>query len=207
MHVRATILAVHEGLGVWGRLPPIGRTGGRISAVQIATLVAVGIAMAAVSVFMPRGLQLPGHNIICVIFPMALGLAAVPRKGAASVMGLSGLAGAVMLSGVGPRGIGVGAVTGLVLIGLLLDLALLGARSGRSIYWRLAMAGLAANTVAMLARGGAKMLEGSHTLTLWLPKALVSYPLCGILAGLISAAVWFRVTADKEPRSIDGAAE
>jgi hypothetical protein len=63
---------------------------------------------------------------------------------------------------------------------------------------RLALAGLGANLVAFLVRGGAKLISGGAIegmpLEVWLPWAAITYPAFGLLAGLISAAVWFRAT-------------
>ena len=73
MHVLAKVLTIHDGLGVSGRLPAIGRTDRRISTIELAALVGLGMVMAAVSTFMPRGLQLPGHNILCIISPWRWG--------------------------------------------------------------------------------------------------------------------------------------
>jgi len=199
----STILAAHEGLGVSHRFPAISRTAGRISAVELATLCGLGSTAAALSAFLDPSLGIPGHNVIRVIVPMVLGLALVPRQGAGSVMGLSGLASAAVFSLAGARGIGAGAMTSLALTGVVLDLALLGARNGRSIYLRLATAGVAANMVAFLIRSGAKMFAagkpGAMPFELWWPKALVTYPVCGAVAGLICAAVLFRATAGGKP--------
>jgi hypothetical protein len=200
----STVLAVHEGLGASRRFPALARAGPQVSAWEFAVLILLGIAAAVVSVFVKLSLGVPGHNIVRVIFPMALGLALVPRRGAASVMGLSGMGAAMLFVIGGERGLGAGAATSLVLTGLLLDLALLGARSGPSVYLRLTLAGLAANLAAFLVRGGVKLLNGGlvdgQPLELWWPKAAVTYPLCGLLAGLISAAVWFRITARTSER-------
>ena len=200
----STVLTVHEGLGAARRFPALARIGPRVSAWEFAVLVLLGAAAAVVSVFVKDKLGVPGHNIVRVVFPLALGLALVPRRGAASVMGLSGMGAAMIFLLGGERGLGAGAATSLVLTGLLLDLALLGARSGPSVYLRLTLAGLAANAAAFLVRGGVKLLSGGlvdgHPLELWWPKAAVTYPLCGLLAGLISAAVWFRITARTSPK-------
>ena len=166
-------------------------------------LVSLGICAALVSTVVKLNLGLPGHNIIRVIFPMALGLSLVPRSGAASLIGLSGTAAASVLM-IGRSG-GAGAITSLALTGLMLDLALRGAPNGRSVYVRLALAGLAANVAALLVRGGFKLLAGGQIdglpLELWWPKAVLTYPLCGILSGLISAAAWFRITSAKRPNA------
>ena len=201
--MRTTVLTVHEGLGVCGRFPSIARDGERISAAELGVLLGLGVTAGAVSALVKLNLGIPGHNIIRVIFPMVLGLALVPRRGSTSIMGLGALASAPVLAIVG-RGLGVGAMTSLVLTGFVLDLALLGARPGRSLHLRLALAGAAANLVAMLIRGGVKVIAGGQLdglpLAVWFPKAIITYPVCGAVAGLISAAVWFRFAADRSDR-------
>jgi len=195
----STLLSVHGGLGGSGRFRSISRVGGQVTAAELATLFGLGACSAFLSAYMKLNLGIPGHNIIRVVFPMALGLALVPRRGAASAMGLSGLATGSFLTVVGAGHIGSGAITSLTLTGVLVDLALLGARRGWSIYYRLALAGLAANMVAFLVRAGTKSLGGGQLIhPLWFSKASLTYPACGILAGLISAAVWFRATAGEQ---------
>lgn len=201
--MRSAVLGMHDALGISRRLPPFLQTAPRISPAELAVLVLLGVCAAVLTVVVKLGLGVPGHNIVRVIFPMALGLAVVPRHGAASVIGVSGTAAAVVLAMGRSGGLGVGALTSLALTGLLLDLVLIGARNGRSIYVRLTLAGLAANAAAFLIRGGSKAFSGGQLdglpLEVWWPKAAVTYPLCGIIAGLISAVVWFRATA--RPRS------
>lgn len=192
----STVLARHDGLGAAGRLPAVSRPGTAISPAELTALAALGGVTALAAAFLTRGLGIPGHNIIDVVFPMALGLALVPRRGAASVMGVSSFAAAGVLMLGGVRGIGLGAMTSLLATGVFLDVALRGARTGRAIYLRLTLAALAANLLAFAIRGGEKLLvDGplAQPLAAWLPRAIVTYPLCGLAAGLISAAVWFRV--------------
>jgi len=202
----STVLSVHEGLGSSGRLRPISRLSGQLSAAELGTLVGMGACAAVLSAYMRLNLGIPGHNIIRVVFPMALGLALVPRRGAGSTMGLSGLASGSLLTLLGAGRIGPGAITSLALTGVMVDVALLGARRGWSIYVRLALAGLAANMVAFAIRAATKYSAAGHSLhAIWFSKAGFTYPACGILAGLISAAVWFRATGGGQagPRSED----
>jgi hypothetical protein len=206
----ATILRVHRGLSISRRFPLAPPGGEAVSVRELAALLFLGVCAALVSAFVKLNLGVPGHNIIRVIFPMALGLAMVPRRGSASIMGLSGLlAGGVFMLG-GARSLGAGAMTSLVLTGLLLDLALLRARNGWQVYLRLTLAGVGANLIALLIRGGVKFVEGGLVtglpLAVWFPKAIATYPLCGALAGLISAAAWFRFAADAPPGPHDEAA-
>ena len=98
----------------------------------------------------------------------------------------------------------------LLLTGLLVDLALRGARSGRGIYARLMAAGLAANAAAFLIRAAAKLVLGAgltgKPLAVWWQHAMVTYAVCGLLAGMISAAVWFRFGAHDSANPGGGAA-
>jgi hypothetical protein len=201
--MRFGVLQLHDGLGVCRRLPAIAPTAPRVSAAELGVLALLGISAGLLSTVVKLNLGLPGHNIIRVIFPMALGLSLVPRVGTASFVGLSGTVAAAGVALGRSGNFGAGAMTSLALTGLLLDLALLGARNGWAIYLRLTLAGLAANTAALLVRGGSKFLAGGQVdglpMEVWWPKAALTYPLCGILAGLISAIVWFRITARQQP--------
>ncbi len=192
----SAFLSGHEGLVGARRFGFGADAPGSVTVREWAALAGLGFVAAALSAWVKSGWGIPGHNILMVIFPMAMGLAIAPRHGSATVVGASGLAfGGVFLS-LGARGLGAGALAGLGLLGLLLDLALLGAKSGRGVYFRLAAAGLAANLAALGVRAGAKLvLPNAKPWEDWWPLALVTYPLCGLIAGLISAAVWFRATA------------
>jgi hypothetical protein len=63
------------------------------------------------------------------------------------------------------------------------------------------MAGLSANLVAFLVRGGAKLLGfehlGARPLSAWLLHASISYVICGLLAGLLSGMLLFHATQAK----------
>jgi hypothetical protein len=158
----------------------------------LAVLTLLGASAALASCVLTRGLGIPGHNIVRIVFPMALGLALVPRRGAASLMGASGLATAATLRLLGVQAFGSGALTSLALSGVMIDLSLAGAQRGWSIYLRLGLAGLAANMTAFLVHGGEKVILGKP-LAPWWQLAIITYPACGLLAGFLSAAVWFRV--------------
>ncbi|MFH1268428.1 MAG: hypothetical protein ABIK89_22125, partial [Planctomycetota bacterium] len=91
-----------------------------------------------------------------------------------------------------------GALTSLTLTGPLLDLSLRHARAGWRLYAGFAMAGLAANLVAFVMRGGAKLLGlehlGARPFSEWMLHASFSYLVCGLLAGLVSGVIWFQAT-------------
>jgi hypothetical protein len=197
-----SVFAIHPGLQLSGRLPALARQERGLAAAEFTVLLLLGIAAATLSSLLKLNLGIPGHNIIRVIFPMALGLAVVPRRGSGSVMGLGGLAGAVGFSMGGIAGLGAGAATSLVLTGFFLDAALLGARPGKSVYLRLTVAGLTANMAAFLIKVAEKSffvggLEGGP-LAVWWPKAIVTYSVCGLLAGILSAMVWFRFSVPNQ---------
>ena len=108
----------------------------------------------------------------------------------------------------GAGALGLGAMTSLLLTGPMLDLALWRAKPGWRLYLGFALAGLATNLVAMAVRGGQKVggLDSIHGRPLadWLPVAAGTYALCGALAGLISALVWFQFAAEHGPSGDSG---
>lgn len=161
-------------------------------------LISFGAVAAFASACLDLGIRrVPGHAILRVVFPIALGLAMVPRRGAGTVMGGSALFTAVLLrvSGIRTEGLGFGALTSLLATGPLLDATLRRANGGWKQYARFAVAGLASNMMALLARGTAKAIgfeeAGRRPLGEWLTQASVTYVLCGLAAGLISAVLLF----------------
>ena len=114
-------------------------------------------------------------------------------------MGAGALGAALVIKTGGMATIGAGAMTSLVLTGPLMDVALWRAGRGWRVYLAFASAGLAANLAALAVRAGAKLggldrLTG-RPLAAWLPLAAGTYALCGVLAGLVSAMIWFRFSA------------
>jgi hypothetical protein len=192
-------LAVHFGLAEGSRLRSITSPDQRTAAWELAFLVGCGAAASAASVYLDFRLRIPGHAILRAIFPMVLGLALVPRRGAGTVMGVSALLTGLGLRAVAPvTGFSLGALTSLTLTGPVLDLCVQRVHSGWRLYMGFAMAGLSANLVALLVRGGAKVLGfehlGARPLSTWLLQASITYVICGILAGLISGVIWFQAT-------------
>ncbi len=192
-------LEIHEtlrGSSRWVASPPASAESANraLSVVQWATLIGAGIVAALASACLDVLPQTPGHAILRAVIPMAAGLACVPRRGAGCVMGGAAV-GAAMLLKLGGAGPGFGALTSLALTGPCLDLALRRAASGWRLYVAFAFAGLASNTGAMLVRGAVKGLGlegGRRPFASWLAEAVWTYPLFGIAAGLISAAICFR---------------
>jgi hypothetical protein len=190
------------------RVPRIGPVGLHPDAarIELATLVALGAVSALLTTFVNFKLGVPGHHIIFAMFPLALGLALAPRRLAGSVMSGSALA---TIGGLGLAGThvpGPGVVTGLLLIGPLLDLALRWGRTGPRLYGAFVAAGALANIGAFVVRGAAKYfgfggLGGTRPFTAWVPVAAWTYVIAGMLAGFISAAAWFHFRAPRRTES------
>lgn len=156
-------------------------------------------------------LGIPGSSILFAVFPMALGFALVPRRGAGSVMAAGALLTSGMLGVAGVRLDGFGAQTSLLATGPLLDLALRWAKHGWRLYLAFVLACAGSNTLAFVARAASKYygiggLGGRHAggggggggggagrllFDVWLPQAVWTYACAGVAAGLLSAAVWF----------------
>lgn len=179
------------------RVRAIGRPGDRVSTLEVATLVLLGVTAAVMSGYVRIGLRIPGHSIVLAVLPMAFGFAVVPRQLAGTAMSASAVLTAALLSASGVRYFGVGAMASITAIGPLLDLALARARGGWRLYLGFVLAGLAANMVAFSVRGGSKLIHveglGRRLFTDWLSQAAVTYVLAGAIAGLLSAACWFRM--------------
>ncbi|MCA9069645.1 MAG: hypothetical protein KDA84_12010 [Planctomycetaceae bacterium] len=199
-------LPKHQGLQEATRIPISVRGQQALPALEFVALLLIGGLATCLMVFWDWGVkQIPGHAILRSVFPMVCGLALVPRKGAGTTMGIGALATLIGLNLLMRDTPGWGASTSLLLIGPMMDLALWSARPGRWMYVRFALAGFAANLVAFLIKAGTKYFDvvgsGGKPLALWLPKATLTYTVCGLLAGVISAAVWFH---SSRPNSPDG---
>lgn len=195
-------LPLHPGLADGSRLPVMTAEGGDLRASELAVLVGAGVAAALCSSLFDLNLRIPGHAILRAVFPMACGLAIVPRRGSGTMMGASALLTALILRTGGTASLGVGAATSLALTGPFLDLALWRAGRGWRLYLGFALAGLASNLAAFAVRAGAKSLGldhfGTRPLALWWSPAAATYALCGLAAGLLSALVWFRFSGRGE---------
>lgn len=201
------VLEVHPGLQSGGRLPVLTREHDAIRSAEWAVWILMGVAAACASALPDWNLRIPGHAILRSMFPMALGLSLAPRRGAGGVMGVIACATALTLRFSGRAEVGFGAMTSLSLTGPLLDVALWKARAGWRLYAGIIAAGLASNLIAMGIKVTEKLLlsggggGGKRSFGAWLAQAAWTYPLCGVLAGLLSAAVWFRWRA-REPKGI-----
>ena len=191
------LLGLEPALHDTTRLPTLARHS-RAGRREIAALLLTGAAGAAVTTFADFRLGLPGHHILFAVFPMALGLALVPRRLAGSVMGASGVATLAALGAAGAHLPGPGALAGFALMGPLLDLALSRGWTGWRLYGAFLAAGAVTNTLAFIVRATTKYfglggLGGGRSFAAWLPVAVWTYALAGLLAGLLSAVVWFRL--------------
>lgn len=200
-------LALHAGLASTARLPNVAGARRTISLAEVAVLLTCGIAAAAMSSFGQMPLRIPGHAIIRCALPMGLGLALVPRHGAGFCMSATAWATAWLFGLAGLGRTGPGAVTGMIAIGPCLDLAVLGARSGWRLYVSFVAGGILGNLIALVIRGGLKALlpapmEG-QPIAEWIGQAALTYPICGAIAGLLGAIVWFRFRGGAERTAPD----
>jgi hypothetical protein len=199
---------VHDGLAAAGRLPARARSHARISAAEIVLLLLCGATAAAAVGFVKLGLRFPGHAIVLAVLPMALGLSLAPRRLAGSVMSAGALGTAAFLSAMGAVRFGSGSFVSLCMIGPMMDVALVGARSGWRLYLGIVFSGVAANMVALGSRAAGKILGfdiGTRPLDNWWLQASYTYALSGLVAGLIGAACFFhfrkRRAGDEERRT------
>lgn len=191
------LLALNPGLSTATRLRWLVSYQSSASVQDWLILASAGILAACSSTFLDYSLRIPGHAILRVIFPMAIGLALVPRHGAGCVMGAVAAlaAGGLRLEGFGGEGLSLGALTSLTATGPMLDWTLRRTRGGWRLYAAFAVAGLASNLLALAVRGMAKASGwehlGARPLVDWLSQAAFTYTACGFAAGLISGGVWF----------------
>src|SRR5690606_25269753 len=159
------------------------------------------LAAAAATALLDLGWRIPGHAILRTVIPLAVGLALVPRRGSGMVMSATAGSGMLGLQAAGMAGGGAGALTSLLLTGPLLDVASRWSLRGWHVYLSFALAGLTSNMLAFLVRwatkaasggGGGGGMGGGRALAEWQPQAIVTYAICGLLAGLLGAAVCFR---------------
>lgn len=187
------------------RLPAVGDTEQPIQKVEFALLLGMGVAAAAIASFLETGLRIPGNAIIRTIFPLALGIALVPRRGSGSTMGLAASVTALGFTSARLGTAGFGAMTSLLLCGVVLDAVITWAKSGWRLYVGLALAGLTVNMAAFAVKAGSKLAGvgggmgggghgggGGGGWNAWFPRAVISYPICGLIAGLLCAVILFR---------------
>lgn len=188
------ILAPARVLDGVSRLPTLAGDHAAVRRLELVALLLTGAVAACMSTFIDLNLRIPGHHILYSIFPMAFGFALVPRGRAGTVMGASALATTALLGLAGARIPGPGALTSLALTGPFLDVALRWGKSGWRLYGAFVVRGALKAT-------GIPGLAGGRALGSWLPQAVWTYTLAGVLCGLISAATWFRLRERRGDRS------
>ena len=195
--------ATRTNLRVASRLPAWSQQA-RISTAELALLLACG-ALAAVAVGMLQmRIALPGHAILRAVIPMALGLAMVPRRSAGTVMSCGAAMTALAMQAVSVGNFQPAALLGVLALGPVLDAVLVGRPTGWRLYARFSAGGALANLAAFAVRFGIAWLgwEPAHSrgIAPFWSMALVSFLLCGLVAGLVSAAFWFRLRANDDLR-------
>jgi hypothetical protein len=193
--------AAKPSLRAASRLPSLSGDA-RLSLAEVACLLACG-SLAALAVGMVRiPLGIPGHAILRGVLPMALGLAVVPRRSAGMIMSLGAVISAGGLVWGGLDRFQPAALLSILALGPVLDIAVAGRPTGWRLYLRLAAAGAVANLMAFALRFGMAFsgwqLAGSRHFLSFASLALLSFMLCGAVAGLVSAAIWFRLLPSSE---------
>ncbi len=191
------LFGIHHGLASSGRIAPMAPTRERISAAEILLLIICGAGAAAASGFLRLGLRLPGHSIVLSMVPMALGLMLAPRRFAGCIMSAGAFGTAAALSFSGLAHYGTGASVSLCLLGPMIDLAVAKARRGWLLYLGLMLAGIGTNLLALVSRSAGKLLglDVGHMRPFgtWWTQAIITYSLCGAVAGLIGALCFFHL--------------
>lgn len=200
--MNAVILPLHRELLASSRIAAWIKPSDRLRWAELGFLIGAGATAAVAVSCLDFGLRVPGHAILRAVFPMALGLSLAPRRLGGLVMGASAWGTAMLLKSTGGAGLGIGAMTSLCLIGPMLDVALWRTKSGWPVYLSFALAGCLANMGAFAVRAAGK-LSGwesllTRPLTEWISAAWWSYLFCGLIAGLLSAAIWFRLRAGRD---------
>ena len=172
------------------RLTLSGTRDQRITAAEIALLFGCGALAAAAVGMLHLRMGVPGHAILRAVLPMAMGLALVPRRSGGTIMAAgAGLTSAAMSAAQ------VGVFQPAAMLSVL-ALALLGKPQGWRLYARFAAAGALANMLAYIVKIATVQLgwsaAGGRQFLSFGIMALISFVLCGALAGLVSAAICFR---------------
>lgn len=199
----AAFTKVNPGLLGARRWRGLSVVGARMTAAEIAWLLALGALAACLVSFVRLRIPLPGHAILMAALPMAAGLASVPRRTSGTIISAGGGLTAFALAGFGVGMVQSAALMGLLTLGPLLDVVLRGNVAGWRLYAKFLLAGSVANLGAFGVRLSLAVLEMDPPVSrpfasFWGP-ALLSFLLCGGAAGLASAALCFRPPT-AEPR-------
>jgi hypothetical protein len=201
----SAVLPLNDELSHRSRLRSISAPLAGADWVDVPFLLLMGIIAAALTTFVQLRIRVPGHVILFGVVPMTCGLAVAPRRRAGALMGLASVLALCGVAAAGASTFKVGAIASLGLLGPLLDWAARQARSGKTMYVAFAAAGLGSNAVAF----AAKFLEqqsgahpGTRPYAQWISSAPLSFAICGILAGLIGAGLFFQFSekANAPPR-------
>jgi hypothetical protein len=188
------IFGVRDGLAAAGRIQSETRIRERISVSEILALLFCGAVSASLIAFVRLGLRIPGHSIVLSMLPMVFGLALAPRRFSGFIMSAGALVTASAYTGAGFAQYGAGAFVSLCLLGPMMDLALTKVRSGWRLYSGLVLAGIVTNLMALGSRSTSKLLgldPGTRPFGSWWSQAVLTYSLCGAVAGLIGAICFF----------------
>lgn len=171
----------------------------QIAYLPAAVLLLAGAIAALIVAFAPLPLRVPGHAILKVIAPIVCGIAAVPRPLAGSLSGIGAAVVVCLLEATGIRHIPAAALAATLAIGPAIDLAIIGFRgTSTSLYVRFAFAGLLTNLLAFCIRWGTSALgigaAQPHRLSEVGTLACISFAICGAVAGVVSAMIFFRNT-------------
>jgi hypothetical protein len=204
------LFGIHYGLIAAGRIPSVISIQKRISVLEMMLLFLCGTAAAVSSCLLHHGMRLPGSSIVFSLVPMALGLALAPRRNAGSIMGAGALSAAALFNLTGLAHSGAGAFVSLCLLGPVLDLALTKVRDGWRLYLGLILAGIATNMLALASRSISKLLGfdigGMRPFGGWWAEAIMTYTMCGAVAGLIAALCFFHLRKQRTESDAAGKA-
>ena len=193
--VIAIPMTVNHSLAEARRLPILAAPRQRVSAWELVILVVAGVLSGATS-FAIRGWGIPGSTVVQGILPMAAGLVMVPRRGSGLLMGTSALATGLVLCAASTINVNPSALARLWLLGACLDFGLSRNEYNSRIWLAFITAGMGANLLGY----GVKQISaqlgwegvGGRGISYGWPVTLMSYAICGAIAGGVSAILFFR---------------
>lgn len=197
-------LTLDSRLSAASRVPwTLSRAETDVSLAELGLLLGIGIATACARCLVNLNLGLPGHSIVLIVLPIAFGTALVRRRCAGTVMGVSAAATAASFRffAIG-HVVGPGALTSLAVTGIAFDLWMAILRREKSVYPAWVFAAVTANLIAFAVRAVTKLTGVWQGVGIgavrpaWFARAVVSYSLCALIAGLLSAWICFKFRAD-----------
>lgn len=187
------LTSINQGMLDSSRLSIVSRVQPNLHAREWLIILGVGIITGLIVQYVNFHLKIPGHAILKTVLPISLGISLVPRKSSGTLIAMTGLSTLLILRMAHGTMTGTGALTNLAATGVFLDIALSFARPGWRLMLAFSMAGLVSNLLALVVRGTWKLwLQNSFEFYGWLSTAEITYPACGILAGLLGALLFFR---------------